>query len=321
MISKSIIALLFILFTSCISNNKPSLDQIKTQYRRKLTSYNSQIDKPINERIVAAPNFVLDNLNAMDKTTIYKNYEPSEQEKQLFIDYYKLLPEHYQLGFYEHVVCIYFIENFIGGGMTDFIFDDNGTMYLVLYLNPEVLRLNLQEWISYRENAAFDDSSNIDIRVTSSDEYKGLLHTLVHEACHMYDYYQNSTPYIEDIFNKNGRPSSTSFTQDYWNDIYSPKDEYAILKGSNFSGYGLRGKIDKEIAISLYHRLKSSPFSSLYGALSWSEDFAETYTWWYLKEAYGIEYSISIYKDGQEVMNLIPTNNNVVRSRYSSFKK
>ena len=87
-ISKVSVSLLFILFVSCVSNNKPSLDQIKTQYHRKLTSFNSQIGKPINERIVAAPNFVLDNLNTMDKTSVYKNYEPSEQDKQIFVEYY-----------------------------------------------------------------------------------------------------------------------------------------------------------------------------------------------------------------------------------------
>jgi hypothetical protein len=286
---------------------------------RKLVTYKASFDVNIGKRVGIAPPEILQYLNGMDSTDKYLPYSPTDEELRIFSEYFALLPSKFRATMERYVVGIYFISNFGGGGMSDFLYDENGKMYIALYLNPEVLKKSLEEWMEYRENSPFSANSDIVIKVESDQSYRGLLQTLVHEASHIYDYYYHETPYIQAFFKENKGTDPTPFTQGIWEDYRVPKDTLNFLSQTKYSGYGLNGQIDRSHAIPLYSHLAKSPFSSLYGSLSWAEDFAETFTWYYLKTKLGISYKVTVQKDGKTVASFAPDKDEVLPDRYRLF--
>ena len=110
---------------------------------------------------------------------------------------------------------------------------------------------------------------------------------------------------------------TTPFIETIWKDLRDITVEKNILGDSNYSGYGLGGKIDISMALDLYKKLKASPFASLYGTLSWSEDFAESFSWWYMKDKLGIDYSVLVEVDGKVVLSFEPFQTQSAKSRVS----
>lgn len=273
---------------------------------RKLSTYTASVAGPLVDRIAPMPPVVLKYLQAMAPQSNFQSYQPTEAEIVLFQRYFDLLPPNYKSTMEAKVAKIYFVDHFDSGGMSDTVFRNKNELFVVLYLNRELLNASLSDWISFRDNSSFQPTEGVSLLSVTSGDYKGLIHTLVHEASHIYDYYYHTTPYVEE-FQKDGTTAqTTAFVQSVWTDLKKATPENDVLGDSKFSGYGLRGKIDGGTARSLYGRLRTSPFASLYGATSWAEDFAESFTWWFLKEEMGISYSVSVLVDGQEAERFVP---------------
>lgn len=296
-------------------SNPPDFDRDAFLQRpeRKLLTYTGVIEPEIMQRIRPAPEAILAYLNAMDQTDRYGAYMPSEAEKAMFSEYLGLLPGMFRDLIQQKVVGIYFVSNFVGGGMSDFLYDEKGNMYSALYLNPVLFQKSLAEWIEFRENSSFLEDPRISIKVSSATQYRGLLHTLIHEASHLYDYYHHATPYIESFFKEEARSSTTEFTEGVWDDHRKPKATFDVLQHSGYSGWGLNGRIEKDKAARLYGRLVDSPFASLYGTLSWSEDFAECFTWYYLKKKLGVTYRVSVQENGKTLVDFEPRSDKLQR--------
>ena len=71
---------------------------------------------------------------------------------------------------------------------------------------------------------------------------------------------------------------------------------------------------DAEEVLSAFAR---TPFASLYGALSWAEDFAEFVTFYYLSHRLGVDYSVRIIRDGQTILEYEPMSSSEVSHRSS----
>jgi len=118
---------------------------------------NIDLSIPVKNRIQAVPENVISWLENMDSKDNYISYIPTNVEKELFFEYFNLLPEKLQKIVKEKVIVVYFIENFMGGGMTYPVFDNKGNMYIIWIYNTEILRQNISSWINYRENSYFDN--------------------------------------------------------------------------------------------------------------------------------------------------------------------
>ena len=302
---------LVIYLCSCNTVQKKDVHPIQ-----KIENYNINIGLPIDEKISIISPVIINLLNDMDKVDNYLPYELNYEEKKLFIDYYSFLPSIFKNIISEKVLGIYFIENYLGGGMTLPVFSNAGDMYIVLFFNPEILRQNISEWINFRDNSTFSNTeSSISVVIESSTDYRALIQTLFHEACHVYDFYNFVTPV------RDRKKIPTEFINNVWNDFDEPIEKYNFTKRNNLSFYELGEKIDKEYALDIFTALKNTPFSSLYGSTSWLEDFAETCTWYYLNKYYGIKYTTQLYKDGKLLLSYDPNDNELVTRRYKIFEK
>jgi hypothetical protein len=315
----SFLSIFALLLIGCATQPGFNRNAFLERSERKLSTYQATFEPNIENRVHLAPPEIIQYLNQMDSTDKYLPYSPTRDELKIVAQYFALLPSKYLETIQHYVVGVYFISNFIGGGMSDFLYDEKGSMYIALYLNPELLQKSVEEWIEYRENASFLEDSSIAIKVESDQSYRGLLHTLVHESSHIYDYYYHATPYIEPFFKNEKGSGPTRFTQAVWEDYQIPKAKYDFLRKSHYSGYGLDGKIDSSKAVMLYSSLSSSPFSSLYGSLSWAEDFAESFTWYYLKERLGVSYKVTVQKNGKVVAEFEPSKDSLILARYPVF--
>jgi hypothetical protein len=220
-------------------------------------------------------------------------------------------------------LVIYFIQNFKGGGMTHTVFDENHDMYITLYFNPEILRTTISEWINIRDNSMFcNDYTEYSVSIEISDEYNALLYILLHELSHVYDIYNNITPYTEPDLKKISSTSknASQFINGIWEDYCVPVDKYDYLHDYTISFYGIGGGMSNTKIMEIYQNINKTPFVSVYGSQNWAEDFAEVYTCYYLETHFGIEYKIKIYRNNILQMEYSPNDNDLVKRRHTIFK-
>jgi hypothetical protein len=328
-----VIALLSLIFASCDSRRdpSPSLSDIKKWPYKQASAYSvdvaATLAKPVADRIGAAPPLLLDYLRQVDQNPAYASYSLSDAERDLFTGYFQLLPERLRAVMEAKLLGVYFIRNFAGGGMSDYVFrgtgPDDGSMLVILILNPRVLETSLSDWIAYRDASPYeDDGQGLELRSSCSGDYKGLVHTLTHEAAHIYDYFEGATPYVEAaLAPASASAESRDFTKGIWTAYSSPAAAYSIPRLSELSAYGLGKKLPLSAAEGQYAALAKTPFASLYGASSWAEDFAESVAWAWLGKRLGISYEVGILRGGREELRFSPGQGSASDARKSAVSR
>ncbi len=318
----SVFILYFVLFIACTTQEINVRDRIRSLPHKQLCNYVYDLNKPVADRISIAPDFFLKYLKDLDNIREYRTYSLNREEKDLFEEYYNYLPEKIKRIIYRKLIAVYFIEHFIGGGFTDYVFGKDEQMYLVLVFNPKVLKETLNEWIEYRDNSFFTSNANIIAHNDLGNKYKGLIHTLVHESGHIYDYLYSTTPFTEpdlQYFGYNKKKSQ--FTDQYWKDYYYPEPRYDFADRANLKPYGLGKIIDSDRQLAMYTALSKTPFVSLYGTVTWGEDFVETFAWFYLAEKLNIRYKVQLTINGKIELTFDPLKNEIAEYRYNQIKK
>jgi len=323
-----IFLLILILLSSCSHSKKETLlEYMNRTPGKKLEDYSFDSGSSILSRISETPDFLLKTFMEWDNVDNYTSYLPTESELQIIEEYLSVLPPLHKKTIEEKLIGIYFINNLMGSGIADYVIDENNNIYTILIINPKTLKSSISEWISLRENSCFiQNTGSVDINVNCGDDYLGFLYILLHETSHIVDYIHYITPYTEpgikeikgdEILDK------TELTSNVWNDYYIPVNRYNHNYRDNISYYGLNnGPHLKQSDISgIYKDLSNSPFVSLYGSLSWAEDFAELMTWYHITEKMGLPYEINLYKDNNLLSTYKPMNSPLVKSRINFIQK
>ena len=309
-----------LVLASCVAIRKsdyPSLEELRAKPERQASAYAPDLEaalaKKLVDRIAPIPPAALDNYRKLDGIPTYAAYSPSQAERELLDRYCELLPPPFKRAMEGKLLGIYFIENFAGGGMTNFVFGPGGdagkdSLYFILILNPRILKMSLSDWIAYRDASPYEASgSDLELRssCTGAKDYRGLLQTLTHEAAHVYDYVHHVTPFVEPALGR--YPDRTivaagdcGFTRGVWEGYAKPNSAYAIPRRAETASYGLGPKLPLSVALDQYRALEKTPFASFYGSGSWAEDFAEAATWTYLRDQFGIGYKVALLRGGRE---------------------
>jgi hypothetical protein len=328
-------AILALALAACAArpkNIQPSIDELRRAPNHQASTFASDLAaalaKSVPERLGALPAAVLDIYRKADGRPDYATYSPSAEERELFARYFELLPSAFKAAMNDRLLGIYFIENFAGGGMSDFAFGPGkDSLYSVLILNPKVLRMSLVDWIAYRDASPYAaDSSGVSLASAcpGGENYFGLIHTLTHEAAHIYDYVNRATPFVEPALARLAlgasdpapKAADSTFARGVWEGYSKPVAAYAIPRRSETAAYGLGTALPVSVAGDQYRALASTPFASFYGSGSWAEDFAEAATWTYLKKKLGIRYEVAVLRGGKEELRFRPD-----ASRWSEERK
>jgi hypothetical protein len=170
--------------------------------------------------------------------------------------------------------------------------------------------MSLPAWIGYRDNSAYaDDGKSLELvsSCPGGEEYRGLIHTLSHEAAHIFDYVNGITPFVEPHLARGPEAAADKgFTRSIWKSYAEPQAAYSIPEREKLAPYGLGAALPLSTALAEYAALAKTPFYSLYGSASWAEDFAEAAAWTHLRGKLGIGYEVSIRRSGREELRFAP---------------
>lgn len=198
--------------------------------------------------------------------------------------------------------------------MTDWLVDGSRNVYCVMYFNPITLKMDMSEWLTYKENTCFKkDTKDMDISINAGKKYSAFLGILLHEAVHVADYVTNITPFVEENTRalsavKGEKINESAFVNGTWKNINLAEDKFDFKDRKKISFYGLGGgpKLKISDAVDIYKRLSAVPFVSLYGSMSWSEDLSEYLLFYHLTRKLEQPYVVTVLNNGKIVYILEP---------------
>ena len=265
-----------------------TLDMVKSNPAKLLVNHEFRSDSALVDRVKPIPDQLLSLLMRSDGIDTYSAYMPTIDEISMIERYISQLPPLIKKVLDDYLVGIYFVNDFLGSGMADFMLGENDKVFIYAVFNPETLKTKISEWVTYRESTCinFDDDSTIQIYINCGDKYTGFMYALLHESTHLLDYIMQITPYVHVYMKMLGLVSehdSTDFTSTVWRTYNKPRTcfNYGFRKDVTFYGIVQKPKIEYSRALSIYRVLSHSPFVSLYASMNWAEDLAEFVTWYH----------------------------------------
>ncbi len=295
-----------------------------SRVEKQFENYEFDPDSTFVARVKEPPDFVMNYIRDMDEMK-YSSYNPSKEELNIIEEAFKYLPPVHKKILKERVLGVYFIDSFLGSGMADWVADHEKNVYCTLFFNPIIFKMNISEWLTYKEKTCFiKDSEAIDIVINGGTASSAFLGILLHESTHIVDYVKNITPFVEHATRaisvvKGQRIHNKSFVEKIWKDIKLPVEDFDYSQRNEISFYGLsKGpKINISSAEDVYRQFSLTPFVSLYGSMSWSEDLAEFLTFYHLTQKLKQPYMISVLKNKRIVYSYEPMKSRKVRKRFS----
>lgn len=319
---------MFLLLSSCQTFNKEKyVKDLLRSPERNLSNYQFSDSSPLLSRVKKAEPFVLEYLQNMDGRPDYSVYDPTPKERKMIGEALAQLPPLTKKVMQEKCVGIYFINNLYGSGLSDWLVDGRGEIYTILVLNPVTLKMNLSEWLTWKENSAFTaDSPGSGIGIDCGKKYPGLYGILYHESTHAVDYVKNINPFVEtatlyyDQIRGKKIVNPTDYIQGVWQyaNQPAPSSDFPYRKKVKFYTDKKENLIPVSQAAECYNELTSSPFVSLYGSQSWSEDLAEMVMFYHLVKVMGQPYVITVSNGGQ-VQQFKPLDNARVSGRFKNI--
>jgi len=324
------LVLLIFALASCRSEQKPpshALQRLLSQPFRCLKYYGFSPSSELISRVRPIPREILSYLQKIDNETNYRSYFPSKSELKMIDDYIKLLPPLTKRVLQKRLVAIYFVKNFRGSGMADFVIDKKNRLYSFIIYNPDTLKDSLDERFTFREQSCFrTNNSGLSVRVHVSDKYNGFLYVLTHESTHVVDYTLRVTDFV-DPWVRYFRPFNSPidpvhrFSKPVWKNRKTPKPPFNFPLRRKLSFYGFRHGplLDIDQAPVVYDALVHSPFTSLYGSTLRPEDLAEYVTLYHFTHKLGLDYEIRFLKNAKIIKTWRPMENPKVLKRATTL--
>lgn len=263
---------------------------------------------------------VLNYIRQIDGVSDYDLYTLTDEEKRMFGEYIELLPSLYREVLQERLLAIYFVEDLVTSGLTDFVLSDSDDVYSILFINPKVFELTISELITFKDQSCFIyDHEGPILQIDVSGDYSGLLYILMHEATHIVDYALGITPYTDKSLKQLHlvRKDESDFVSRIWQD-YDETVEYLFLsfpEKLNFYSTDEDDKVSFDHLLGIYQELRNSPFVSLYSTINWAEDLAEYATFYYFTNDLNMDYKITIRENGTTIFDYSPFSSSLVVQR------
>lgn len=245
------------------------------------------------------------------------NHELTRSEKSKVEKAFAMLPPLHQKILSRHLHSISFMDNMPNTALTSPVETSGDEKMFNITFRAGILDETISEWATWKEKTCYDYSKNEGYElVIDAGTLDAIVYLLLHEATHIVDLVLDITPYSE---NNDALVAPTAFTQNVWQKMNIPRQEFInpLLEGTRFrSG----ATVSIAAAVEVYQSLSETPFASLYGMASWSEDFAEIMTIHHLTAKLGQPYRISIKKNGVEIFRFEPMRNELLKKRLAQFE-
>jgi hypothetical protein len=280
-------------------------------------SYHFNQETSLISRVSIAPDFLMTYLKELDKKADYQPYSPSVKEMKIIETSLGSLPPAFRRILKKRLVGIYFVKNFLGNGMTDWIIDSHGDVYVVLVFNASVFAKNISRLLTDKENTCFiPNDPDYRVSIDCGTSYNGFLYILLHEATHAVDYIKSITPYTDVQYKKhlNRSGAGTAFTRNIWTGYDRPRERFLFTGKVYFYGFH-EPLLRISDAPDIYRDLVRSPFVTLYGSLSWAEDLSELTSFYHITRVMQQPFTINVtYKD-KIIRSIRPMDSQKVKER------
>lgn len=309
--------LLLLLLSACSPFNardKHALESKRVLYE----SLQSNLSLPVSSRIRKMPADFLGGVKDYDRSLgmgnadRYLAYMPNEEELATIKAYIELLPRTYQSLFTKKLLAVYFVDNFSGAGMTEWVVDRDGNCYYYMVLNSALLKMSLDDWLSDKENSFFEKlPASPVMRVHTGTNYRAVMYALLHEGTHVLDFESGVTPYVDPLHRHlKGRTKETSaFTDGVWLQQTQPVARYDFRHRAALNPYGEysgRSLIAKSEMKTMFAQLAQTPFAGFYGGTSWNEDLADFMTYQIIGKKLGGAVSVDLIDRGKVIGRYAP---------------
>jgi hypothetical protein len=271
-------------------------------------------DPYYKSRIVKAPESVFNKF--MDAGMNPSNHILTETEKAKIDQAFSNLPPLHKKILKQHLHSISFMDNMPNTALTSTLESADSIKQFNITFRAGILNETISEWATWKEKSVFDNSSNptsaIEIDAGKLDAFQ---YVLVHEATHVVDAVLNLTPNVSEAGDK-ARP--TSFTRNIWYKLNKPVAKFSdsLLEKTRFR----TGVIQPlSSAREVYQALKKTPFASLYGMASWSEDIAELLTIYHLTHKMNQPFIIYLKEKNKNTVVFEPMKNKMVKRRFKQL--
>ena len=290
------------------------------------------LSKPVYARVQQMPADLLkatqeyDRSIGIDHTGQYAARTPTADELALIKSYFELLPGAHQSVFSKKLLAVYLVDGFAGAGLTEWLVDREGQVCYYMILNSSLLTKSLDDWLTYKENSQFGNSSaSPAIRVQSKTHYKALLYGLLHEGAHVVDYELGFAPYFDELHRKltHRERETTEFTQGVWLQRLKPVAQYDFKHREEINLYGIFAKMGliprSELSV-MFSQLTKTPFVSFYSGTSWNEDLADYLTYQYIETKLGGSVTVELIQDGKIIARYEPVKTPLAKQRVKAVR-
>ena len=313
--------ILLLALSFCSEKDKKSKSPVEPVHL--IENYNFDPSSDLVSRMGPPPHIALKHLRELDSKN-YTYYLPTEAELGIIRQEFQKLPARNLQILQKRMVCMFFINGFLGSGMTEWITDNNGRLYSFIVFNTETIKKNISDLLVWKEKTCFKKNNPAyDIEIDCGTKTSGFLYILLHESTHVVDYASGVTPFTEEAIQKIRlrAEGGMDFTFGIWSGYYKTSMDMPFRKDITFYGFSKGPKINISSAASVYRGLSSSPFPSLYASSNWAEDLAEMLTFYHLTQKMDIPYTIRVKRNGKTIYSIQPMNSLRVKRRFSQMKK
>ena len=315
------------LYKSQDDDRKVFINSFRNEDIHKFEKYNFNPKMAIIARVKAAPDFLINYFKKMDKRNDYITYIPDEREMKVIYECIKLLPRLNREIIDNKVLGIFFLDNYKYTAWTEIVVNKSGGMYFIIIVNAAVLKNNISDWLTYKENTCFihNQSDTIMVKIDCGTKLNAFLYALLHETTHAVDCVKNITPYTDEIYRMllKNRLNKNYYVKEIWEKYQEPVEKYEAQHRKDVSFYGLNNgpKINISDSVNIYQWLSQTPFVSLYGSKSWAEDIAELLTFYHITHILNQPYFIRIYINSRMSFSYEPMKSARVLKRIDIIKK
>lgn len=245
------------------------------------------------------------------------NHELTEIEKAKIEKAFAGLPPLYHKVLKGHLHSISFMDNMPNTALTSPVESSDSTKIFNITFRAGILHETISQWATWKEYSCYDTLKTPGYKISiEGGNLDAFMYVLLHEASHVLDAVLEITPPVLD---RAALVKPTHFTQGIWYKMNVPNEKYidSLLEKTRFRS----GKsVPIASAPEIYKVLRKTPFASLYGMASWSEDFAELATIYHLTQKMNQPFYISVKKNGLELMRFEPMKNKLVKRRLKKLE-
>lgn len=265
---------------------------------KALSSYKPDFSRPLEKRVDAMPEWLLQNWRDADKRPNYRNHELTDSERREFEKALAALPAKLRAALDSRVIGLYFIENLMGNGITDWVLDANERTHVYLAFNPAAFKKSVSQLLSERESSPFKGEAGVKVEAGADN---GIVYSVAHEFFHAYDYVNGVTAYTDP-----GHADAIGLTLergwDVWAEYRRPSKAHDFPARERLNFYGFKPPLlEPSEAEAVCGQLSRSVYVSLYGAKNWADDAAELFLYRHLTKTLQRPY---VYRCGKKSFDL-----------------